>query len=167
MIYIIMFSPSSEYTNLNNAYTKPTFELSRTMYPVHTNIQFPIIPKMVPANWQSEDANNADLIAKTGITTNWQYRKYLTDNAKDIIEYNYHESNNENGYAVRQAEVPIIQCNKVQGIINMPRMQTNEIDTTHRYGTPASDLKNAYLSQEQSNSMRIAPVIDPKQFRNK
>lgn len=162
-----MFSQSSEYTTLNNAYTKPTFESSRTMYPVHTDIQFPNIPKMVPANWQSEDANNADLIAKTGITTNWQYRKYLTDNAKDIIEYNYHESNNENGYAARHSYVPIIQCNKVQGIINMPRMQTNEIDTTHRYGTPASDLKNAYLSQEQFNSMRISPVIDPNQFRNK
>jgi hypothetical protein len=157
-----MFSSSSEYTNLDNAYTKPSFEFSRTMYPVHTNIQFPNISKTVPANWQSEDANNADLVAKTGITTNWQYRKYLTENAKDIIEYNYRESNNENGHAVRHANLPVIQCNKVQDMTNVPRMQTNMLDMTHRYGKPASDLKNAYLTREHAQMMQIAPVIARK-----
>lgn len=162
-----MFSPSTEYANLQDAYTKPIFELSRTMYPVQANIPFPKIPKMSPPSWQPEDANNADLIAKTGIASNWQYRKYLIENAKDIMEYNYHESNNENGYAVRHAEVPVIHCNTVKGITNTPRMQTTEIDITHRYGKPASDLKNMYLTQEQANSMRIAPVIDPRQYRGK
>lgn len=157
-----MFSSSSEYTNLDNAYTKPSFEFSRTMYPVHTNIQFPNIPKTVPAKWQSEDANNADLVAKTGITTNWQYRKYLTENAKDIMEYNYHESNNENGHAVRHAGLPVIQCNKVDDVTNTPRMQTSMLDATHRYGKPASDLKNAYLTREHAQMMQIAPVIARK-----
>jgi len=120
------------------------------------------IPKTVPANWQSEDANNADLVAKTGITTNWQYRKYLTENAKDIMEYNYRESNNENGHAVRHAGLPGIQCNKVQDMTNAPRMQTSAIDVTHRYGTQASDLKNAYLTREHTQMMQIAPVINRK-----
>ena len=157
-----MFSSSSEYTNLDNAYAKPSFEFSRTMYPVHTNIQFPEIPKTVLANWQSEDANNADLVAKTGITTNWQYRKYLTENAKDIMEYNYRESNNENGHAVRHANLPVIQCNKVDDVTNVPRMQTSMLDATHRYGKPASDLKNAYLTREHAQMMQIAPVITRK-----
>ena len=157
-----MFSSSSEYTNLDNAYAKPSFEFSRTMYPVHTNIQFPNIPKTVPSNWQSEDANNADLVAKTGITTNWQYRKYLTENAKDIMEYNYRESNNENGHAVRHAGLPVIQCNKVDDVTNTPRMQTSMLDATHRYGKPASDLKNAYLTREHAQMMQIAPVITRK-----
>ncbi len=45
---------------------------------------------------------------------------------------------------------------------NTPRMQTDMLDTTHRYGKPASDLKNAYLTREHTQMMQIAPVIARK-----
>lgn len=162
-----MFSSSlNEFTNLENAYPKLNFEFSRTMYPVHKNIQTPEIPTIMSAgqpvfaNWQPEAANNSDLLTKANITTNWQYRKYLTQNAKDLMEYNYRESNNENSLAVRQSEVPKIGCNKVQGMTNTPRLQTNVVDTTHRFGKPTSDLKNMYLSQQQATALKISPVVE-------
>ena len=154
---------STVYANLDNAYTKPEFEFSRTMYPVHKEVPFPNIPKMITSSLQPENANNADLVAKTGITTNWQYRKYLTDNAKDIMEYNYRESNNENGLAVINSALPGMQCNKVTGMINTPRMQTSTIAPLQR--TSDESLKNAYLASVAFHSASIAPTIDRKQLR--
>jgi hypothetical protein len=164
-----MFSSSlNEYTNLDNAYPEVKGTLSRTMHTVHTNIQYPEIPPFVSggmsvsASWQPESENNSDLLAKTGITTNWQYRKYLMNNAKDIIEYNYRESINDQNENIRKSESPHIQSNAVTGYNNAPRLQHNVSDMTHRFGKPTSDLKNRYLSREQMNALKISPVIDPR-----
>lgn len=169
-----MFSSSlNEYTNLDNAYPVVKGSLSRTMHPVHTNIQYPEIPQYVSggmrvsASWQPEAENNADLLAKTGITTNWQYRKYLMNNAKDIIEYNYRESINDQNENIRKYESPHIQSNVVTGITNTPRIQNSISDTTHRFGKPTSDLKNAYLSREQMNALKISPVIDSRDMKRR
>ena len=156
---------STDYANLDNAYTKPDFEFSRTMYPVHKEVPFPNIQKMIPSSLQPENANNADLVAKTGITTNWQYRKYLTENAKDIMEYNYRDSNNENGLAVRNAALPVMQCNKVTGMINTPRIQTSTMYGAPIQATTNDGLKNAYLASVAYHSASIAPSVDPNQFR--
>jgi hypothetical protein len=166
-----MFSSSNEYTNLDKAYPAVNFEFSRTMYPVHDKNYFTEHPiqssdNMISADWQPEAANNAELLSKVGIKTNWQYRKYLIGNAKDIIEYNYRESNNENGIYVREAAVPKINCNSASGMTNSPRLQTSVLDTTHRFGKPASDLKNMYLSREQLHALTISPVIEQKDLRN-
>lgn len=167
-----MFSSTiNDYTHLDNAYPEVKGSLSRTMYPVHTNIQYPEIPPSVSAgmrvsaSWQPESEHNADLLVKNGITTNWQYRKYLTNNAKDIIEYNYRESVNDQNQKIRNAEPPQIQSNEVIGFNNTPRLQQNMSDMTHRYGKPASDLKNRYLSREQMDALKISPVIYQKDLK--
>ena len=167
-----MFSSSlNEYTSIDNAYPEVKGTLSRTMHPVHTNIQYPEIPQFVSggtrvsASWQPESENNADLLAKTGITTNWQYRKYLTSNAKDIIEYNYRESVNDQNEKIRNTEPPHIQSNVVTGFNNTPRIQHSITDATHRFGKPTSDLKNRYLSREQLNALKISPVVDPRDLK--
>lgn len=167
-----MFSSTiNDYTILDNAYPEVKGSLSSTMYPVHTNIQYPEIPPFVSggmrvsASWQPESEHNADLLVKNGITTNWQYRKYLTNNAKDIMEYNYRESVNDQNEKIRNAEPPQIQSNEVIGFNNTPRLQQNMSDMTHRYGKPASDLKNRYLSREQMDALKISPVIYQKDLK--
>lgn len=167
-----MFSSTiNDYTNLDNAYPEVKGSLSRTMYPVHTNIQYPEIPPFVSAgmrvsaSWQPESEHNADLLVKNGITTNWQYRKYLTDNTKDIMEYNYRESVNDQNENIRNNEPPQIHSNNVTGFNNTPRLQQNVSDMTHRFGKPTSDLKNRYLSREQLNALKISPVVDPKDLK--
>lgn len=167
-----MFSSTiNDYTNLDNAYPEVKGSLSRTMYQVHTNIQYPEIPPFVSAgmrvsaSWQPESKHNADLLVKNGITTNWQYRKYLTNNAKDIMEYNYRESVNDQNEKIRNAEPPQIQSNEVIGFNNTPRLQENMSDMTHRFGKPTSDLKNRYLSREQMDALKISPVIYQKELK--
>ena len=170
-----MFSSSTinDYTKLDSAYPEVKGTLSRTMHPVHTNIQYPEIPQFVSggmrvsASWQPESENNADLVAKTGITTNWQYRKYLINNAKDIIEYNYRESINDQNDNIRKSESPHIDSNIVTGFNNTPHIQHSITDATHRFGKPTSDLKNRYLSREQMNALKISPVVDPRDMKNK
>tara|TARA_R110002072_G_scaffold257138_1_gene415903 strand:- start:8 stop:181 length:174 start_codon:yes stop_codon:yes gene_type:complete len=40
------------------------------------------------ATWQSGATINDNIRKQSGITQNWQYRKYLTDNADKIIKEN-------------------------------------------------------------------------------
>jgi hypothetical protein len=161
-------SSINEFTSLDNAYPEVKFEFSRTMYPVQNNTQYKQAPpitsnnKQVLATIQPEAENNNALLSSAGITSNWQYRKYLTDNASDLIEYNYRESNNENNFAVRQSNPPNIQCNEVKGEYNVPRLQHDALDASHRFGKPASDLKNMYLNQANNDLLKIAPVITPE-----
>jgi len=158
----------NELTNLDSAYQHVNFSFPRTMYPVHTNVQHKQVPpitnnnKPLSSSWQPESENNNDLLARTGIQTNWQYRKYLTDNAPDLMEYNYRESNNENNIAVRQLNPPNIQSNEVNGYTHMPRMQRDILDTSHRFGQPGSDLKNMYLAKSVQENLQIAPIVIPE-----
>jgi hypothetical protein len=86
---------------------------------------------------------NTDLIKRNNITSNWQYRQYLTTNASDIMKYNFTESSNDMGYYKRYI---------------------NDIDTNNSINNPIpsflqSDLKDTYLTREQLNARKIAPII--------
>ena len=63
-----------------------------TCYTGSNNIHFDFPPIMADgrnyAKWQPGAAINAEIRKTEGITTNWQYRKYLTHNADNIIKHN-------------------------------------------------------------------------------
>ena len=62
-----------------------------TCYSGSNNIHFGYPPIMNDgrnyASWQPGAVINEQIRKDENITTNWQYRKYLTDNADSIIKY--------------------------------------------------------------------------------
>ena len=161
-----MFSPlSTPFQSVDCAYPviKETVPESSRGYT--TNNKYPGFPPLmndgrsITATWQPESSVNADLIENSGIKSNWQYRKYLTENAKKIMEYNFRESSNDTGYYKRPIDIPSIQTNEVKGFNNIPYSYSSTIETAKPFGHSNSDLKNLYMTREQLASRQYAPIV--------
>ena len=116
---------SSIYTGTNNAYSNlpPMMSDGRNF----TNL----IP---------DEVVNDAIKREAGITSNWDYRRYLQNNASHIIRKN--------------SNAAIASTGLIDDPLNyIPLEKPNS-----KY--PESDLKNQYLSREQLNSRMIAPVIE-------
>ena len=133
----------------------------RTCYSGSNNIQFDFPPIMSDgrnyASWQPDAAVNQRIRKKEGIQSNWQYRQYLQNNGRSIMEYNHQEACSAVGLPVHfestYGSTPAS---------NVPHMFTNVFDTSPPgFGYHNSDLKNPYLSREQLNARLIAPSIVP------
>lgn len=114
-------------------------------------------PKMADAralvaSWQPEAVINKQLVDSVGVQSNWQYRKYLTKNADDIIRYNREEAFNDIGYYKRFTEAPIENT-------KTPYLYSSLMDNSDVRGIDTSDLKQLYLSREQLDSRKISPSI--------
>ena len=164
-----MFSYQPE--SLSSAYPiiKETVPQSALGY--NTNNKYPQFPPLmsdgrsVTASWQPESSINADLIESNGITSNWQYRKFLTHNAQQIMEYNFRESSNDVGYYKRPAYLPSMQSNSVSDLYTSPYSYKSVLDRAKPFGHSNSDLKELYLTREQLNARKISPVITQEQLR--
>jgi hypothetical protein len=158
-----MFSNSSVNINCGCPFVKETIPASSLGY--HTNNKYSNFPPLMSdgraiiASWQSESIINAELIETNKIKSNWEYRQYLQKNAKQIMEYNFHESANDTGYYKRPIDVPSIQSNVVNSPHKAPYLFTSGLDSTKPFGYASSDLKEMYLSREQLESRKISPVI--------
>jgi hypothetical protein len=118
-----MFSFLFEGNKRDNEINKPT--CVKCAYPViHETIPkstlgyaannqyvgFP--PKMQDArsivgSWQKEAVINNELVKASGVSTNWQYRNFLINNADKIREYNTNEAFNDVGYYRRSVNLPL------------------------------------------------------------
>lgn len=138
----------------------------------NTNNKYPQFPPLmsdgrsITATWQPESTINAELIESNGIKSNWQYRRYLTQNAQRIMEYNFRESSNDVGYYKRPIELPSVQSDMVSGNFQPPHRFKSVLDKEHPFGYSSSDLKQMYLSREELNSRKISPVITQDQMFN-
>ncbi len=120
--------------NLNDA-----FPLQQTCYTrgyTTNNIYNGVPPLMmdgrsVIASYQPEAWLNESLLKESGVKSNYEYRQYLVNNAKDIMRRNFEESANDCGYYVNSNQAPPARVR----------------DT--------SDLKQLYMSREELNS-RVA-----------
>ena len=132
---------------LNTAY--PTLNVpsmpSSTHLGYSTNNIYPNFPPLmsdgrtVLASFQPESATNQFLLEKLGIKSNWEYRQYLQNNAKDIMKYNCMNMSNDVGYINRfdgSAQGP-----------NVPQTFTSMSESNKNQ----SDLMNMYLSREKMN----------------
>tara|TARA_B110000967_G_C18860847_1_gene549855 strand:- start:1263 stop:1667 length:405 start_codon:yes stop_codon:yes gene_type:complete len=90
------------------------------------------------ANFQPESHKNNELINNDNIMKNWQYRKYMTDNATSIREFNYFDSANSINYLNRPNNSPVINSNE---FISEPIL--NNISVRND-----SDLKNNFLNKQ-------------------
>ena len=80
------------------------------------------------------------LINSENIQKNWQYRKYMTNNANNIREYNYLDSANSMNYTNRPYNSPVINSN-----IFKPTQGFNNTSIRND-----SDLKNIFLNKQNN-----------------
>ena len=125
-----------------------------TCYSGSNNIHFDFPPIMADgrnySSWQPSAVINERIQKQENIKTNWEYRQYLTNNAKDIMKFNSQESCYDLGLSSN--------ISKTGGKSeNVPKL----FQSTHdqRYGYQQSDLKMPYLSREQLQSRMISPSI--------
>ena len=120
--------------------------------------------RVVTASWQPESVLNNMIIRDNHIQSNWEYRKYLTDNATKIMAFNYKEFSNDVGYITRHSD--LIYNN--QSIAKDPSNTGNHAYLYSSYTEPSrtinSDLKSIYLSREQLNARKICPVVSHEQL---
>lgn len=145
---------------INTAYPPVRETIPRTELGYSTNNKYDGFPPLmsdgrsITTSSQPEALINADLLKRHKITTNWQYRNYLTHNASTIINYNLTESANDVGYYKRYATVE-------QNMSNIPSSKPSFVNNLMDpvIQSRQSDLKETYLSREQLNSRKVAPIF--------
>lgn len=91
--------------------------------------------RSITAAFQPQSVVNDQILQDSGIQTNWQYRKYLSENGKKIMERNFRDACNDVGYVERYVG------ESVPTATSRGNLQNKD-----------SDLKEMYLSREQLNS---------------
>jgi len=155
--------------SIESAYPIISETLPMTERGYKTNNKYPKFPPLmndarsITASWQHDAVTNAKIIETNNIKSNWQYRKYLTENANSLMEQSFRESSNDLGYNSRFAEAPRIQSNQFVGKTS-PALYTSVHDNSFVLGRSISDLKHNYLTREELNSRTFSPVITQDQL---
>lgn len=126
---------------------------------IHTNFPPIMNDGRNYANWQPGAIINERIRKEAHITSNWEYRKYLSANADTIIKHNqinacddcFVQNMNSNGNGNRGG-APSTDS-------NTPYLYKSSSDNTMPYGYETSDLKNLYLGDVQLQSRMVTPVI--------
>ena len=140
------------------------------------NIHFDFPPIMDDgrnfASWQPGGALNAAIRKRENITTNWQYRRYLTENADSIIRYNQLEACDQccscpARYETAPSNSPTSEVHTATENTTpqtTPFLYKSCVEDTMPYGYQNSDLKNIYLSENQLQSRMVTPVLTQDQL---
>ena len=132
-----------------------------TCYSGSNNIHFEFPPIMSDgrnySSWQPGSVLSNEIKKRENITKNWQYRKYMTDNANLIIESNQINACESIGGCV----------NFNTGVIpNTPYLFSSCLDDAKPFGYESSDLKTNYLKKYQFGCKMVAPVIYKENITN-
>ena len=132
-----------------------------TCYSGSNNIHFGFPPIMSDgrnySQWQPGAVVNNQIQKESKINSNWEYRKYLTENANSLIEYNQLLACDECGGC------PYYGTSK-QKSTNTPFLYDSVADRSQPYGYETSDLKNIYLSRANLESRMVSPSISQDQL---
>lgn len=133
-----------------------------TCYSGSNNIHFDFPPIMSDgrnfATWLPGDKVNQNLRKQNNITTNWQYRKYLQNNADSIIKYNQLSACND------CCSCPILHNASKES--NPPFLYKSCLEKSQPYGYENSDLKSLYLNKYQLQCRLYTPVMTQDQLIN-
>jgi hypothetical protein len=113
------------------------------------------------AEWQPGSVINERIRKEANITSNWEYRKYLCNNADTIMQFNQLSAAGDCCATKAQygsAEQPITN--------NSPYLYKSCLDKTIKYGYENSDLKNLYLSDYALQARMVTPVFSQDQLLN-
>lgn len=154
-----------------------------TCYSGSNNIHFNFPPIMADgrnfASWQPGSVINEKIREESGIKSNWQYRKYLMENADQIIKYNqlgacdqcsssiassYGSEEKLNGTPfLYNSYLENYQTSQAQQI-QAQQIQQAQAQAQQPFGYENSDLKNIYLSRQQLQERMVTPVITQEQL---
>lgn len=150
-------------------------ELPKSALGYSTNNVYPGFPPLMNdgraliASWQPDAVLNQSLLQSSGIKTNWEYRKFLTHNANDIMRRNFTEAANDMGYYIQERKgaanpnfVPIFSA--MQKKHAQPTKYNSYLEPEQGFGQFESDLKANYLSREQLQARMAAPVVTQDQL---
>jgi hypothetical protein len=102
-------------------------------------------------SWYPEAVVDQNIKKTANITSNWDYRKYLTSNASHLMDINARNAvmQNPSGDALQQSSVA-----------GAPYVFHSPNDMTQvRPGVFGSDLKTTYLSRTQLQAKAVAPSV--------
>jgi len=105
------------------------------------------------ASWQPGAVVNEVLLQQNGIQSNWQYRKFMTQNSEAIKANLLRDSLNDVGYSVRNENPDMgqmFETPKVYGSFHEP--------ISHRQAA-SSDLKDIYMTREQLQAKQVVPSM--------
>ena len=139
-----------------------------TCYTGSNNIHFNFPPIMADgrnfASWQPGAVINEKIRQESGIKSNWQYRKYLMENADQIIKYN------QLG-ACEQSSGGVVNYGGEEKLNGSPflyiensQTQAGQTQAGQPFGYENSDLKNSYLTRQQLQERMVTPVITQEQL---
>jgi hypothetical protein len=139
-----------------------------TCYTGSNNIHFNFPPIMADgrnfASWQPGAVVNEKIREESGIKSNWQYRKYLMENADQIIKYN------QLG-ACEQSSGGIVNYGGQEKLNGTPflyiqnsQTQAQQTQAGQPFGYENSDLKSSYLSRQQLQERMVTPVFTQDQL---
>ena len=120
-----------------------------------TPIQFNNIPKQDPhfpaySSWRPDANDNNDIIIKDKISSNWEYRRFLQNNAKVIIPLNneieLEETLNHDYYDKSKL------INNV--LLYKNCLDIKQVDLTK---LPYSDLKQQYMKSYEEQCRSVCP----------
>jgi len=106
--------------------------------------------RVITASYQPEAVLNNYLLKETGIHSNWEYRRYLTNNAPEIIRQNRTSAMNDQGYVKRHEDLI--------SNFSTPKLQHSYVESSTE-SLENGDLKNLYLSREQIAAKMVAPEM--------
>ena len=132
-----------------------------TCYTGSNNIHFNFPPIMADgrnfASWQPGAVVNEKIRQESGIKSNWQYRKYLMENADQIIKYN------QLG-ACEQSSGGLVNYGGEEKLNGSPFLYNSNLENSQPFGYENSDLKSSYLSRQQLQERMVTPVITQEQI---
>ena len=137
-----------------------------TCYTGSNNIHFNFPPIMADgrnfASWQPGAIVNEKIRQESGIKTNWMYRKYLIENADQIIKYN------QLG-ACEQSSGGVVNYGGEEKLNGSPFLYNSYLENSQTqagqpFGYENSDLKNSYLTRQQLQERMVTPVITQEQL---
>lgn len=137
---------SKGVSSVNDAYP----ELSTPNLAYQSNNKYMNFPpimndgRSVQSSWQPGAVVDEQIRTENNIHSNWQYRKYLVENAEEIKSHNFTQACNDVGYFIRNENKPI------QGRIGIG-------EPVPRFNS--SDLKQMYLSKEQLHANQVIPSM--------
>jgi hypothetical protein len=152
----------TEPSKFECAYPNMKEQLPPSQLGYHANNKYDGFPpimsdgRAITASYQPEAVLNDHLVKETGVKTNWEYRQYLTKNAKEIMKYNCVQAANDVGYVKRYADLESTSS------FSTPYLYSSNKNTAPHSQT--SDLKEIYISREQLQSRMIAPEITQEQL---
>ena len=153
---------SLQPTSLENSYPVIKETVPKSQLGYKSNSVFEGFPPLmsdgraISASYQQDSVTNQAIKNKNGIQSNWEYRKYLQKNANEVLKENFLSASNDTGYFKRFADPTTEENRQGKGY---PYLYSELLDNTRPPRYADSDLKSAYLSREQLQSLKTSPQV--------